>query len=108
MTDLYSSIMTGLEEAIAEAQGKGEKLHRHKVTVEPVKLYTPAEIREIRTSTGMSQRLFAAYLGVSKKTVEAWESGANSPSGPSSRLLSILERDRDFIRKYPFVIDQRS
>lgn len=108
MADLFNSIMTGLNEAIEDAQNKGKRLKRHKVTVEPVKLYTPVEIRSIRLSTGMSQRLFAAYLGVSKKTVEAWESGVNSPSGPSSRLLSIVEQDKEFTRKFPFVAEQNS
>ena len=30
------------------------------------------------------------YMGVSKKTVEAWESGRTHPTGPVFRLLDIL------------------
>lgn len=46
---------------------------------------------------------FAGYMGVSDKTVEAWEAGTNHPSGSASRLLSMLEKDRGLIEKFPFV-----
>jgi len=42
-------------------------------------------------------------MGVSIKTVEAWEAGINQPSGSSSRLLHMMELDNDLIEKYPFV-----
>ena len=35
----------------------------------------------------------AAYMGVSKKTVEAWEGGRTHPSGPAFRLLEVLASD---------------
>ena len=51
----------------------------------------------------MSQRLFASYLGVSVKTVEAWENGTNHPSGSAKRLISLLEDGKSgilpFLRK---------
>lgn len=59
--------------------------------------------KKIRTSTGMSQKIFASYMGVSDKTVEAWEAGTNHPSGAASRLLSMMEIDEDLIIKFPFV-----
>ena len=43
--------------------------------------------------TGMTQSVFAAYMGVSKKTVEAWEGGRTHPSGPAFRLLEVLASD---------------
>ena len=104
MSELYKSIMTGLQEAIDDANGVGQKLPRRKVVIEPVKQYNAEEIRVIRKKTGLSQRLFAAYLGVSSKTVEAWESGINCPSGPASRMISMIESDSTFVEKYPFVV----
>ena len=59
--------------------------------------------KKIRTSTGMSQKIFASYMWVSDKTVEAWETGTNHPSGAASRLLSMMEIDKDLIIKFPFV-----
>lgn len=56
----------------------------------PVKAYTAAEVKLIRKNLGISQPAFAKCLGVSRKTVEKWESGDNIPSGPASRLLDLF------------------
>jgi len=37
--------------------------------------------------------VFAYYMGVSQKTVEAWESGRTHPTGPVFRLLYLLDND---------------
>jgi len=91
---VYESIMAGLNEALADAQSEKPILKRHKVTVEPVKIFEADEVKKIRNSTGMSQKIFASYMGVSYKTVEAWEAGTNHPSGAASRLLSMIENDK--------------
>ena len=101
--NLYESIMTGLGEAIDDSAEKTPFLKRQKISVEPVKVYDAANVKRIRNSTGMSQNTFAKYLGVSGKTVEAWEAGVNHPSGAASRILSMMEMDRDFVNRYPFV-----
>ena len=79
MKSVYESIMTGLNEAIEDAQSEGKKLNRRTVTIIPVKEYGAEQVRNIRNSVGMSQSTFAGYLGVTKKTVEAWEAGTNHP-----------------------------
>lgn len=58
----------------------------------PVRTYTPAQIRRIRTSTGMSQPVFARLMGVGKSAVAQWESGEKKPSGPANRLLEAFDR----------------
>ena len=60
-------------------------------------------IRGICKSTGLSQRLFASYMGVAEKTVEAWEAGTNHPSGAASRILSMMEMNTNLIIEFPFV-----
>lgn len=102
MNEVYDNIMRGLQEAIDDAAGN-KKLARRTVTVIPVKHYSAEEVKKIRKSTGMSQRLFAEYMGVSHKTVEAWEAGTNHPSGSSSRILSMIESNKSFTEEYPFV-----
>lgn len=103
MSSVYESIMTGLTEAVGDAQSKDKKLRRRVVTIVPVKEYSASEIQAIRKSTGLSQRLFAGYMGVSDKTVEAWEAGKNRPSGAASRLLTMMEMDADLTKEFPFV-----
>ena len=61
------------------------------------------EVQHIRNGTGLSQKLFAGYMGVSVKTVEAWEAGTNHPSGAASRILSMMEMDDDLTKKFPFI-----
>ena len=41
----------------------------------------------------MTQVLFAGFMGVSPKTVEAWEAGRNMPDGPARRILAMLKVD---------------
>jgi putative transcriptional regulator len=42
-------------------------------------------------------------MGVSQKTVESWESGANAPSGASCRLLQILEKKPNALRELEII-----
>lgn len=103
MSSVYESIMTGLTEAVEDAKSKEQKLKRRVVTIVPIKEYKASEIKAIRNSTGLSQKLFAGYMGVSDKTVEAWESGKNKPSGVASRLLTMMEMDSELTKEFPFV-----
>lgn len=100
---IYNSIMAGLYEAIEDSKSEKPILKRQKVSITPVKIFEASEVKKIRNSTGMSQKTFAGYLGVSGKTVEAWEAGINHPSGAASRILSMIEMDHDFVNRYPFV-----
>ena len=100
MSKYFDDLMTGLNEALAIEKGelKGRKTVYE---IQPVKNYDNKQIREIRNSVGMTQVLFADYMGVSCKTVEAWEKGTNHPTGAACRLISMLE-NRTF-ETLPFV-----
>ena len=103
MSNVYESIMTGLNEAVEDSKSYEKKLTRRVVTVIPVKEYNASEVKKIRNSIGMSQKTFASYLGDSCKTVEAWEKGTNHPSGTASRLLNMMEMDENLTKEFPFV-----
>ena len=32
-------------------------------------------IKELRTATGMTQKVFSEYFGISKRAIESWEGG---------------------------------
>jgi putative transcriptional regulator len=38
-------------------------------------------------------------MGVSTKTVEAWEAGTNKPIGSARRFLSVLKSDPSLLNK---------
>ena len=54
--------------------------------------FAPEEIRRIREENKVSQAVFAAFLGIGKTTVQQWERGKKKPSGPSMRLLDLVDR----------------
>lgn len=89
MSSLFDDLKQGLEEAIDYEKGNG-KARAKTYMIMPIKKYSNKEIREIRMKAGMTQSVFASYMGVSKKTVEAWECGRTHPTGPVFRLLDIL------------------
>ena len=58
----------------------------------PVKPLGSKEIKAIRKREHVSQPVLAAYLNVTKSTVTQWEQGEKKPSGPSLKLLNLIER----------------
>ena len=102
MSEYFDHIMEGLNEVLADTEEK--KLKRHHVTYVPVTAYTKEQVKQIRRSTGMSQRNFARYMGISPKTVEAWEAGRNKPVGSACRLLALTKTDPQFPQKSGIVI----
>ena len=54
-------------------------------------------LRKLRMSFGMSQTLFADYLGVTKKAIEKWEQGVNKINAPVLRLLFLFENNPELL-----------
>ena len=100
--NVYEGIMQGLQEAVDYNEGR-IKARSNVISVEPVQEFNADEIKNIRSELGMTQCLFAGFMGVSPKTVEAWESGRNIPNGPASRILSMLRIDPNLPQRYNIV-----
>jgi putative transcriptional regulator len=58
----------------------------------PVRELSPKQIRTLRTKSRMSQAVFAVLLNTSVSTVQKWEIGKKKPSGPSLKLLNIIQQ----------------
>lgn len=58
----------------------------------PVAGFDAARIRALRERFKLSQSVLAAVLNTSPSTVRKWEGGDKFPSGPSLKLLDLLER----------------
>ena len=99
---IFDSIMTGLNEAVEYEKGS-INAKKIKCTVNPAPDYNASAIKNVRNKLNMTQTTFAAVIGVSVKTVEAWESGKNTPIGTARRMLSMLEADPDIPSKYNII-----
>ncbi len=76
--DIGQEILTGIRELKRGEVGRV-------ITLPP--------IAEIRAKVGLSQSEFARLLGVSIRTLQEWEQGRRTPSGPARTLLSIANRN---------------
>jgi putative transcriptional regulator len=95
-----ASVENEILEALAgftDALKKGEV--RKRFTCRQIKLnlvpskYSPELVLETRRVLGLSQVLFAHFLGVSPKTVRAWEQGLNVPQSMACRFMDEVRRD---------------
>ena len=60
--------------------------------LEPVPEYDSNRIRALRDRHNLSQAVLASVLNTSLSTVRQWEIGKKHPSGPSRKLLDLLDR----------------
>ena len=58
----------------------------------PIPRYSRNKIRALRERHRISQAVLATVLNTSVSTVRQWEIGAKQPSGPSLKLLDLLDR----------------
>jgi len=90
-------IIEGLQEFVTVLE-KGEPLHQHftcreiRLDLEPTP-YNGRRVKETRALLGASQAIFARFLGVSVKTIRAWEQGVNTPNDMACRFMDEIRRD---------------
>ena len=60
--------------------------------LEPTAPYDSEQIRALRERLQLSQSVLAAVLNTSLSTVRKWEVADKHPSGPSLKLLNLLDR----------------
>lgn len=100
--EFFDGIKTGLEEAVAWAEGKPIPVTARDAELPPPpKPMTPREIANLRVKkVGASQAVFASLINASVQTVHAWEQGRGKPSGPALRFLRLLDKRPELIREF--------
>ncbi len=58
----------------------------------PIPSYDGEQIKALRERVKLSQAVLASVLNTSASTVRKWEIGEKHPSGPSLKLLNLLDR----------------
>lgn len=81
--DIGQEILDGLREFKAHQRGGVELRTRTTEMPDP---------KAARERMGLSQSAFAALIGVSRRTLQEWEQGRRSPTGPARALLRVAER----------------
>ncbi len=61
-------------------------------------VYGPEDVLRARHLLGMSQVLFARFLGVAPNTVRSWEQGTRPPSPIARRFMGEIEGDPEYWR----------
>jgi len=89
----------GFVEALAKKEPISERFTCRTVELklEP-QAYSPALVKQTREILGVSQALFAQFLGASVKTVSAWERGAKTPNDMACRFMDEIRLDPKYWR----------
>ena len=90
--ELFTELQEAVRDAAAYQRGerKDLKVSRFMSTPKPLK---PVEIRRIRRQLGISQPVFARYLGTSVACVRSWEQGSRRPQNTALRLLRLARKN---------------
>lgn len=59
-----------------------------------------SDITRARNKVNMSQPAFAKLMGVSVRTLQAWEQGKRNPSGAAKTLLRVAETHPEILRNW--------
>ena len=93
MSDVAMSIKSGLEQALAYAEGVAD------VGGYGVHIPQAIDVKAIRSKLGMSQQAFAGRFGFSVNTLRHWEQGRRAPEGPTRAYLLVIDRNPKAVQK---------
>ena len=78
---------------------EGLEAYRDRPETLPRREVSAPDVKAIREQFGLSQAQLAAFLNVSKRTLENWEQRRRGPTGPAQTLLRIMEREPQAIKR---------
>ena len=90
----FARLIESAKQAFEHAEGKRELRTTILIRTEPM---NKDEVKRLREKLNASQSVFANYLNVSPKSVQAWEQGIGKPTGAALRLLRIAEKNPDIL-----------
>lgn len=88
------SIIAGMRDALAYAQGEHERGQAHRVTVPDV-----LDVKAIRQRQGLTQAAFAERYGFALNSIRNWEQGRRRPEGPARLLLVLIDREPEAVQR---------
>ena len=96
--EAFKRVMQGGDSILGHLSGEKVTLRTRKLKL-PAKppRYTSRRVLAVRRKLNVSQPVFAQMLNVSKDTVCKWEQNERNPSGPSARLIEILDKHPEVV-----------
>ncbi len=92
--NFFDGIMEGLNEALAYEKGKATAQTFARKQALPT-----IDVSGLRKSLDMTQNKFASVLGVSPRTVEAWETGKSNPTPTAKKLMYLIYENNSIVDK---------
>jgi putative transcriptional regulator len=89
--EVFGELLESAREALEHARGKMDL--RTTVLPPSPRPMRGVEVRKLRDRLKASQAVFAHYLNVSTKLVQAWEAERRRPDGAALTLLRLCERN---------------
>jgi putative transcriptional regulator len=75
----------------------GQEVPLQPAAVASVEAVSPPTVRDLRRRAHLTQRQFAAKLGVPVETIRNWEQGKRAPRGPARALLAVIAHAPDTV-----------
>ena len=93
---LFNELLEAANEAVAHHRGQKTNL-RTTVLPETPRPMSRTAVKRLRKRVHVSQPVFAHFLNVSPKLVQAWEGGTRAPDGPALVLLRLAEGQPELV-----------
>lgn len=93
----FAELMGSAQEALEHARGKRNL--RTTTLPLPPKALNGRAVKRVRASLHASQAVFARYLNVSTKLVQAWEGDRRTPEGPALVLLHLAAKQPQLLER---------
>lgn len=96
--DLFTELMTGVEEMSAHREGK-ITLRTSTLEEKPAPQVSAAEIVALRKKLRMSQAVFARRIRTSTETLRNWEQQKSRPNTQAVLLIKLVEQYPDMVER---------
>ncbi|MGC0862337.1 helix-turn-helix domain-containing protein [Pantoea agglomerans] len=95
--DIFSELMTGMQELKDHQEGK-ITLKSYKVTKRAPVTIAPQELRDVREKLNLSQAAFARYLHTGETTYQNWEQGRARPNAQAVLLIRMVQQNPETLK----------
>lgn len=87
-------------DALAHDAPLDERLTVRRVSLDlKTAAYDGRAVKRTRKLLGLSQALFAGFLGASVKTVQSWEQGKSEPQEMACRFMDEIQHDPEYWKR---------